>query len=58
MKSGNVIHVDHVKDWNLKYTGNEITNLKIVREKLLFRSVKGLIVPSLDLSQIEAIVET
>lgn len=59
MKSGNVITVRGVKAWNGQYSGNTITKLQIVRYWIPFMAPKAkLIMGSVDLSQIEAIVET
>lgn len=53
MKSGNVIVADRVTDWQIKSTGNEVTYLRMVQDNPKNR----VIVASLDLNQIEGIVE-
>lgn len=60
MKSGNVITVRGVKNWNGQYSGNTITKLHISRYRSIpFLTPSSLLwVSTLDLSQIEAIVET
>ncbi len=54
MKSGNVLKLPGVKDWEAKWRSDEITYLRVIykwwaREKLL--------VGTINLSQIEAIVK-
>lgn len=57
MKSGNKIKCNAEK-WDASYKGNEITHFSITRKpKAFFRPKKQLIVETMDLSQIEAIVE-
>lgn len=59
MKSGNKIRVRLVKDWKVDYRGNEITGLTVQRKWLArWIGVERLIVPTVDLSQIEAITTT
>ncbi len=55
MKSGKTIKVTRIKNWRVKSTGNEVTSLTLDRRKPLFRKKKGLVLASLNLSQIEAI---
>jgi hypothetical protein len=61
MKSGNIIKDRNVKKWEAGYRGNEITRLSITHKHKtfldLFRPRKQLKVETIDLSQIEAIVE-
>ena len=52
MKSGNVIDIDGVEDFKIKYCGDEITSLTISVNK---DARKRLVVQSIALSQIEAI---
>lgn len=59
MKSGNVITVRGVRAWEGRYSGNTITQLQIERYRIPFLAPSSrLWVSTLDLSQIEAIVET
>ena len=55
MKSGNVITLDNIKDCHIKYSGDEITSFRL---ETLDSAYRILMVPSLNLSQIEAIVYT
>lgn len=57
MKSGNVIHLNGIKSCNIKYTGNTITSLSVETKTSLFAPARKLFVPSVDLSQIEGIVQ-
>lgn len=55
MKSGNVVTVSGVKNVKYKHHGNEITELTVEwtwLERKLFKK-RGVMVPSVDLSQIE-----
>lgn len=54
MKSGNIITCNWVKDWKLRYQGNEILALSI---KYRWFAKPKLIIASLALDQIEAIVK-
>ena len=59
MKSGNVLKLKGIKDWSLKCNGDQITSLKIVRSRWAnFMGYPRLIVQSIDLKQIEAVVES
>ena len=60
MKSGNVITARGVRAWDGQYSGNTITKLHISRYRRIpfLSSSASLWVSTLDLSQIEAIVET
>ena len=55
MKSGNQILVRDVETWNIKGTGDEVTDIKITRSEK--RTERGIIGPTICLSQIEAIEE-
>lgn len=55
MKSGNVIRVKGVKDWKMKYKGNDITFLSIEQRTGIFAPSEKIIMGGLDLSQIEAV---
>lgn len=55
MKSGNVITVNRVKDWKIKWEGNCVTFLSIERHKPFFTADERPIMGSIDLRQIEAI---
>ena len=57
MKSGNIISVTNVKDWQFKSTGDVVTYFRIEQGKSLFSKARGLLVNTLDISNIEAIVE-
>jgi hypothetical protein len=57
MKSGNVIRVKNVKDWSFRSNGNEVIYLKVEQGKSIFRSRRGLIISTIDLSQIEGVAE-
>ena len=58
MKSGNVITVDKVRKWNIKYNSDEITYLSVLQKtKGLFRCKYRFIAESISLSQIECIVQ-
>jgi len=59
MKSGNVITVRGIKDWEIRFDNNGVNSLHIRRYSLPFMAPKArLIMGSVDLSQIEAIVKT
>lgn len=59
MKSGNVIKLDKVEDWNFKYSGDEITSLSIKQSsKFWFKPKNKLLVESINLSQIECITRS
>lgn len=53
MKSGNQVTLTNVADWKIKYQGNEITSLHVEYEKSK-PDDKGVVIGSIDLSQIEA----
>jgi len=57
MKSGNVITQTRVKEWEVKWRGNEVTAITVVYNKFFPPSQK-LIMGALDLSQIEAMVRS
>ena len=57
MKSGNIIKVPRVTEWHIKTADTGITSLKIIKNNRLFCHKRGLIMTSLDLTQIEAIEE-
>jgi hypothetical protein len=54
MKSGNTLIMNDVEIWNIKYKGNVITDISITWGEKKKENI-GVIVGSLDLSQIEAI---
>lgn len=56
MKSGNIITLDGIVDWEIKNIGDEITFLKFTWEKDM-KGKEKLIMNSLCLTQIEAITE-
>lgn len=59
MKSGNAITVRGIKHWEIKFSNNLVNRLFIERYSFPFMAPKAkLIMGSIDLSQIEAIVET
>ena len=59
MKSGNNIELDNVKSWEVDGNGDSITRLKLKQtvRHWWFRRSRYLILSSIDLSQIEAIVQ-
>jgi len=58
MKSGNVIKVDKVESYTFKYSGNDITSIKIEQQtKGFFRAKNILKVGTINLGQIECVVE-
>lgn len=57
MKSGNVIKVPNVKNWHVKVSGDDVTYLEIDKAKSLFNRKRGLLLTTLDFSQIEAMEE-
>ena len=58
MKSGNKITIDKVTDWNIKYDSNQITSIRIDQNtEGSFKCKNKLIIGSIDLKQIECIVE-
>jgi len=58
MRSGNKITIDKVTFWNIKYDIDQITSITIDQNtKGFFKCKNKLIVGSIDLKQIECIVE-
>jgi len=59
MKSGNVITATEVESWDGKFVGNSISGINIKYREGSHKSGSGmLLVGSMDLSQIEGIVES
>ena len=59
MRSGNKIIVDKVLDWEFGYQGNDITSAAITqRTSGLFKAKNKLFIGTIDLSQIECVVES
>lgn len=54
MKSGNVIRIRNVKDYEFKMNGNSVSSLKIETHGRIFGGPR-LLVQTIDLSQIEAV---
>jgi hypothetical protein len=58
MKSGNKITIDRVTSWDIRYDEDQVTHIAIGQvNKGLFKCKNKLIVGSIDLKQIECIVE-
>jgi hypothetical protein len=58
MKSGNKITIDRVTSWDIRYDEDQVTRIAIEQvNKGLFKCKNKLIVGSIDLKQIECIVE-
>lgn len=56
MKSGNVIHLKGIESCDIRYNSNTITSLTLTTKSGFLKPSRALFVPSIDLSQIEAIV--
>ena len=58
MKSGNKITADKITDWVVEYSDDQLTSLRVVQTQGgKFGCKNRLIVESIDLKQIECIVE-
>lgn len=55
MKSGNVIQLKGIKGYNIEYSGDDIRSLRLIHYGWLLKPRRRLIVPTINLSQIEAI---
>ena len=58
MKSGNKITADKVTDWSVKYNNEQITSIRVEQKtKGLYRCKNKVLIATIDLKQIECIVE-
>lgn len=57
MKSGNVIKINGVKTWKVRYEGDDIVYLELSYKRFPLSNRRRLAVGSINLSQIEGLVE-